>query len=716
MRPVQDLPHGGATRWMTAPLIGSQIYVDYGNVPGEWVPGDSLAGWEQYGVAFCVTGQMGGDPPWSSCCTPAGCIPVDPNEAPDPETYCVNTIGGTWHPEPCGDPDPDPCNPTGACCWGPGGFVIAGCDSDSTEADCTANHQSPDGVVSWNEGEDCSVCQARCCFENQETCSDEYEVDCVDQGGSPDLPNTTCDTLCPCTYNVPPNDDCAGADPAPLLQLGQQLVFTGNNACASDLGEGYGVVVWIAFELEVCMDVTIHACDNLEPIEHPWIYLLQNCSSSTQAEPWSFGECACGPNYSMPFAQMIAGTYYYPVVADPSDDPIGDYIITVVAGEPCGDPPPNDLCDDAIEVLENSMTPYTTALANTEEPVFTGDCGTGVPVPPEVNCGPERDIWYKYFNEIANPVCIELCTLPDYDSMLAVYGPYDGPYANDPTPCPALVELACDDDFCDTPGYGAPGRVLIDAARGKWYLIRVGGCGGAWGVGELTVTTLGAGVLCGPELGKCCYIDADGVQCVESTEAGCTTNVNGVWTAGLDCPSTPEADCPPTGRCCYMQGGNLVCTNSFETECDALGGEWTAGLSCADTCSPLGTCCSWDAGGDPICLDSTSEAVCTGLGGLWNEGLDCTADDPCPLGQCCYDPNPACVDTSEAACLGFWNGAWDSGLLCSTPCPPLGACCGELYIYHCTVTTEADCHDASCWFVGEDCVDPTAYCPAVPCP
>ncbi len=712
MRPVQYIPHGGPTRWMTAPLTGSQVYVDYGNVPGEWVPGDSLAGWEQYGVAFCVTGQMPATEQTSSCCLPTGCTVVPTNAQPDPLTFCEVTLGGTWHVEPCTS-TPPPCDdPIGACCYGPAGLVIEGCEV-LTQADCNTAH--PNEVVTWTEGEDCSVCRGRCCFEAQETCSDEYEWDCNALSGAPDVPGTTCDALCSCAYSLPPNDDCEQTGPAPLLQLGQELVFTGNNSCATEVGaDPYGLVVWIAFELDVCMDVTIHACDNPEPIEHPWIYLLENCAGSTQAEPWSFDECACGPNFSMPFAQMIAGTYYYPLVADPSDDPIGDYIITVVAGDPCGDPPPNDTCEFAIEVLADTPTPYTTALANTEYDPYTGDCGDPDWLPGEVNCGPDRDIFFAYLHSGGTaPVCFSLCATADadYDPMLSVHGPFDvEPWLACPTVPDGLtpLEQGCDDDFCSTPGYGAPGRVLTTAERFKWYLVRVGGCGGSWGSGELLITVLGAGELCGPELGRCCYIDADGVQCVKSTQDGCTTNVNGIWTAGQDCPTTPQADCPPVGRCCYMQGGNLVCADSFEVECVVLVGEWTEGLTCADACPPLGTCCLWDVGtGDPICLDATSEAVCTGAGGIWNEGLDCTADAPCPSGQCCYDPNPSCVNTSEAACVGFWSGAWDGGLTCATPCPPIGKCCYDP-APSCVDTTEQDCLNnlpGGIWTAGEDCTN-----------
>jgi hypothetical protein len=522
--------------------------------------------------------------------------------------------------------------------------------------------------------------------------------------------------------------------PAPLLNYGEQLVFTGNNTCATETENcaSWQPVVWVSFEIVACMNVHINLCDSLETFSPVWGYLEATCPCSQfigdDDDSFSFYDCPCGVNASMTWLALLPGTYYYPLFSNPESDPpatLGDYIITVIAGEPCGDPPVNDECPDALEVFANTTTAYSTAIADTEYDPYLGDCGTGAPTPPEENCGPERDIFFKYRHAQvgSNPVCFDLCGAPieSYDPMLAVYGPWlVDPSTVCPPPPDGLepYELGCDDDFCGTPGYGPPGRVEITCDRNKWYLIRVGGCAGSWGTGELGVNILGVGEVCGDPLGKCCYLDSDGaVQCVESTEQGCYDNVDGLWTAGLDCPGTPENDCPPAGRCCYLQGGVVVCVSNFESQCSALAGEWDSGLDCSGTppCPPFGRCC-WNAGGIAVCTE-TSEAVCLSLYGstYWDEGLNCT-DDPCPVGRCCHDAG--CDVTTEVVCVQNYSGVWDAGLNCggSPPCPPLGACCGELYIYHCTVTTEADCHDASCWFEGEDCVDPTAYCPAVPCP
>ncbi len=350
-----------------------------------------------------------------------------------------------------------------------------------------------------------------------------------------------------------------------------------------------------------------------------------------------------------------------------------------------------------------------------------GDCGTGAPVPPELNCGPDRDIFFKYQHAVptTEQVCVDLCGLPieTYDPMLAVYGPYTGdPSLSCPTPPVLTPEEVCDDDFCSTPGFGAPGRVEFTAARNQWFLIRVGGCAGSFGTGEMSVNILVPGEICWEPLGKCCYVDADGVQCVESTFQGCTDNVGGIWTFGLDCPTTPENDCPPVGRCCYLQTGIPICVENFEAECTVLSGEWTAGLNCVDNpCPPLGRCCTFDPGtGAPVCLDATSEVVCTGLSGLWLEAGDCVAD-PCPLGQCCYDDGAgglACENTSEAACVGFWGGAWDGGTNCTQPCPEIGRCC-YTPAPSCIDTTQVDClsnFPGGSWTSGLNCTsDPCPF-------
>ncbi len=357
MRPVAAAPYNGQSFWATAPLSGSQIYLDYPPDNPAWTAGDVVFG-AQYDVAFCVTGQMPAPEPSSSCCYPNGCTSIPPSE-PDPESFCMSTGGISWHPEPC-DSVPDPCaDPVGACCWGPAGFQIQGCDSDVTSADCTAAH--PGEVVNWNEGADCGICQGRCCVEAAGQCTEEYEAGCIALGGEPGLPGTACsDDECPCTYSVPWNDSC-GDVTTPVLNFGETLCFDGNNACATNVScESLDPSTWHAFTILDCMRLKIDLCNSRTEPGTGWIVIEDACPCGTHvfAESYTFYDCECGVNMTLYFDQngLEAGTYYLPVHGGPDLDEYGDYTLCVTSLDSCGVPPVNDQCADAIQVLAGSTT------------------------------------------------------------------------------------------------------------------------------------------------------------------------------------------------------------------------------------------------------------------------------------------------------------------------------------------------------------------------
>ena len=84
---------------------------------------------------------------------------------------------------------------------------------------------------------------------------------------------------------------------------------------------------------------------------------------------------------------------------------------------------------------------------------------------------------------------------------------------------------------------------------------------------------------------------------------------------------------PATGRCCYLDAAHHgACADNLQPECDALGGTWTAGLTCATDPCTIGRCCYPNYGG---CGDLQLNE-CNYLGGTWTAGVTC-ATSPCPL-------------------------------------------------------------------------------------
>jgi subtilisin-like proprotein convertase family protein len=134
---------------------------------------------------------------------------------------------------------------------------------------------------------------------------------------------------------------------------------------------------------------------------------------------------------------------------------------------------------------------------------------------------------------------------------------------------------------------------------------------------------------------------------------------------------------PQTGRCCYLQGGAAACADLLLLDCQALGGQFTPGTSCAAAPCPTGRCCYLDMGrGD--CATNT-QLECNALGGTWTAGQNCV-DNPCQVGRCCYNGGASCGDVQSIECT-FLGGTWNATLSCATsPCPvaiPGGSDCAS---------------------------------------
>jgi hypothetical protein len=162
--------------------------------------------------------------------------------------------------------------------------------------------------------------------------------------------------------------------------------------------------------------------------------------------------------------------------------------------------------------------------------------------------------------------------------------------------------------------------------------------------------------------------------------------------AGLDCPT--ECGCTPLGACCV---GDACAATTTEADCGVLGGDWTAGESCATfVCGTGGTgicCVATGVPGcpsdpacetcvcaiDPFCCDTSWDSICAdeannicptecGCGDpgsnccFANGGLGCD-DDVCEACVCAADPF-CCATAWDGICAGE-----ASGPPCGNQCP-----------------------------------------------
>ena len=180
-------------------------------------------------------------------------------------------------------------------------------------------------------------------------------------------------------------------------------------------------------------------------------------------------------------AVLAAGKYY--VTVDGFADYTGDYVLTI--GE-LSVIPPNDLCEDAIQLTVPSTVTGDTILATFDN---AGFCGT-------TNTAP--GIWYSVFGTGASMTASTCGGLFDYDTKISVF-----------CPCDVLTCISGNNDDCAGGASGLLSTVTWCSRSGADYLILVHGYG-AVGHFELTVTTDGIActpdVLCGcgdPSAGDC---------------------------------------------------------------------------------------------------------------------------------------------------------------------------------------------------------------------
>ncbi len=133
----------------------------------------------------------------------------------------------------------------------------------------------------------------------------------------------------------PDNDNCEDVTPELLLH-GNVVTFTGDNTCATNQCASFpGGHTWHAITLPTQMDVTLDYCTNSPAWGNAWLNLAIGCPCSdfTFAAAYNFSDCGDG-NVTMTWAELPAGTYYYPVLKDPGYDAVGPYTLHVVGYAP----------------------------------------------------------------------------------------------------------------------------------------------------------------------------------------------------------------------------------------------------------------------------------------------------------------------------------------------------------------------------------------------
>lgn len=123
---------------------------------------------------------------------------------------------------------------------------------------------------------------------------------------------------------TPPNDLCTGAVPQ-VLPPGSSIVFNGDNTGATDDEDG-SVLVWEAFTLTACSDVTIAHCLPGFLFEEFDERLITDCTDMENAFILGTGDDCAFLHQGLP-----PGTYHIPVRVRPGVTPIGAYAFQVRA-------------------------------------------------------------------------------------------------------------------------------------------------------------------------------------------------------------------------------------------------------------------------------------------------------------------------------------------------------------------------------------------------
>ncbi len=247
-----------------------------------------------------------------------------------------------------------------------------------------------------------------------------------------------------CGAEPPANDGC-GVLAAVALSVGDTVVFDGDNTLATadgDFAAGssfFGATAsWHSFTLDGCSRVRISYC-----AVPTWSNVLGGLATDCPADSIVLADSMdlqrCdGNGITFEFAELAAGTYHLPVLADAASGSIGAYSVEVVVAACAGDVPANDAC---VDVVPTTLEPGVPLVFNGTNIGASVDDGLGVPV-----------VWEAFSIDTCADVRIAYCgASPAYGEVMSVL------YAA----CPATAPIAAAAVIGDDCGFGDPNSTLV---------------------------------------------------------------------------------------------------------------------------------------------------------------------------------------------------------------------------------------------------------------
>ncbi len=263
--------------------------------------------------------------------------------------------------------------------------------------------------------------------------------------------------------NPPVNDLCSSVTPV-ALAMGGTVTFTGDNTDATITGDyapgsdldGSGLAsVWHAFTTTECANIEVSYCGTLPAFQNVWVVLANSCPADVLTYYSSYNTTDCGSgNYTVYFVGLPAGTWYLPVMFDPTVGSlaVGPYSVDVTAST-CSQPPANDDCDGSILLDVNILCETTlgTVFAATQsQPALLCNGFTGVA---------NDDVWYSFVATGPN----QTITVTGSDTLDAVVELFTGG-------CNSPATLAC----ADATLVGETEEIVTNnLVEGNLYYVRV---------------------------------------------------------------------------------------------------------------------------------------------------------------------------------------------------------------------------------------------------
>ncbi|MFH0981763.1 MAG: GEVED domain-containing protein [Planctomycetota bacterium] len=458
---------------------------------------------------------------------------------------------------------------------------------------------------------------------------------------------------CPAFYCPPWNDNCGAVTPVTLTPDVPET-FTGDTRGATnDCASFAGGQVWHAITLPTGYanwDVTLDYCGTTPAFGNAWLNFATGCPCTGVTAAGTYETTTCGDgNLTIRWRGLAAGTYYYPVLMDPTLA-FGPYTINVVAVPAyCPSYPTSSadsLCKEVHFVTINNDSGVACATYSDFTTMAT-EVVPGRTYPISVvgsTCGGCYGKWTKVYI--------------DWNQDLDFTDPGEQVFSSTlPTPCPntasgnvtvPVTALIGSTRMRVVVREGGTELLTLPCGTYTWgetedYTIDVkeppdeGACcnGGSCAVLPEDICTNGGGIfkgagsLCDPNpcTGACCFDDG---SCSLETPDDCGLASGTYWGDATDCDPNP---CPQPGANCdnpalvSLTPGFGILTRANQTNC-GMGSDYQ------DTC--LG---SYDGGEDIIYEVTVTGSMNIAItldpkGTTWPGFL---LDDTCPpggTGQC----------------------------------------------------------------------------------